>query len=837
MSSLAIDHPSAGTEEVLAKVLADIVGVERVSVDSHFFDDLGADSMVMARFCARARKQAALPSISIKDVYRHPTIRGLASALDAVVPSPVPAPLPASSPVAPEVIEPAGSAQYLLCATLQSLSLFAYAFLLELALVEGYDWVSAAKGWADIYSRSVLFGGALFVGLCMLPILAKWTLIGRWKKQQIRLWSLAYVRFWVVKTLIRLNPLVLFVGSPLYVLYLRALGATIGKDVVIFSIHVPVCTDLLTIGDGAVIRKDSHFAGYRARVGLIETGAISIGQDAFVGEMAVLDIDTSLGDGAQLGHASSLHAGQSIPAGMHLQGSPARQRTSVDYRAIAPRNVGTLRKLVYTLVQLSGTLLLVAPLAVGGVLLLLPLATELGVPTGPGAAMPSVGLVLVEALAVSFALMFGWMIVNLLLVMTVPRALNAFIKPDEVYPLYGLHYWAHRAIASLTNSAFFLRLFGDSSYIVPYLRALGYDLSKVQQTGSNFGSNVKHDTPYLVTVGTGTMVADGLSIINADYSSSSFRLSRVVIGAESFIGNDVAFPSQARTGDNCLFATKVMVPMDGPVRSGVGLLGSPAFEIPRTVERDHKFDHLAQGDEFRRRLAAKDRHNAVTIGFFLLASWILAFELVLIAWVAEDLHQALGASAIALALVLSLVLSIFHGALVERLSTRFRPLEPRHCSIYDPQFWSHERFWKLAVPHGLLGIIDGTPFKPLVLRFLGARIGRRVFDDGNACTEKTMTSIGDDSVLNAGSVIQPHSQEDGSFKSDRIAIGARCTVGTAALVHYGVTMGDGATLAPASFLMKGGEVPAGSTWGGNPAAEIQGVQGAAANLAGARRPQ
>ena len=31
--------------------------VERVSVDSNFFDDLGADSMVMARFCARVRKR------------------------------------------------------------------------------------------------------------------------------------------------------------------------------------------------------------------------------------------------------------------------------------------------------------------------------------------------------------------------------------------------------------------------------------------------------------------------------------------------------------------------------------------------------------------------------------------------------------------------------------------------------------------------------------------------------------------------------------------------------------------------------------------------------------
>ena len=81
-------------------------------------------------------------------------------------------------------------------------------------------------------------------------------LVGRWRPRQIRVWSLAYLRFWVVKTLIRANPLALFVGSPLYVLYLRALGAKVGRGVAIFSRNVPVCTDLLTIGAGTVIRKD-----------------------------------------------------------------------------------------------------------------------------------------------------------------------------------------------------------------------------------------------------------------------------------------------------------------------------------------------------------------------------------------------------------------------------------------------------------------------------------------------------------------------------------------------------------------------------------------------------
>src|ERR1700754_3012072 len=76
------------TERGLADVLADVMHVDRVPLDSHFFDDLGADSLVMAHFCARVRKRADLPSVSIKDVYRNQTVRSLAKALTPDAPAP-----------------------------------------------------------------------------------------------------------------------------------------------------------------------------------------------------------------------------------------------------------------------------------------------------------------------------------------------------------------------------------------------------------------------------------------------------------------------------------------------------------------------------------------------------------------------------------------------------------------------------------------------------------------------------------------------------------------------------------------------------------------------------
>jgi len=259
-----------------------------------------------------------------------------------------------------------------------------------------------------------------------------------------------------------------------------------------------------------------------------------------------------------------------------------------------------------------------------------------------------------------------------------------------------------------------------------------------------------------------------------------------------------------------------MVPLDGEVRRGTGLLGSPAFEIPRSVQRDRSLDHLAHGEELRRRLAAKNRYNAGTIATYLLSWWMFSFGVTVLGYAAVAVHDSVGPAAIALAAVLALAFAAVHFTLVERLSTGFRDLAPRFCSIYEPYFWWHERFWKLAWQPLIL---DGTPFKSLVWRLLGVRIGRRVFDDGAIIMEKTLTTIGDDCTLNARSIVQPHSQEDGSFKSDRIVIGAGCTLGIGVVVHYGVTMGDGAVLAADSFLMKGEEVPPHAYWGGNPARE------------------
>ncbi len=806
---------TAGVERIFAEVLAGVLRVDRVSVDNHFFEELGADSLVMAHFCARVRKRGNLPPVSMRDVYRYPTVRSLAAALADVAPVGATPPVAAAS----EAPTPTSTREYILCGALQALFFLAYSYAAIVAIKECYKWVSVGSNTVGIYLRLIVATSSVFLVVCAIPIAAKWVLVGRWKAQRIRLWTLAYVRFWIVKTLIRSSPAArLFIGTPLYSLYLRALGAKIGPRVVIFSRRVPVCTDLLTIGAGTVIRGEALFSGYRAQAGRIETGPVTLGRDAFVGERSVLDIHTSIGDRAQLGHASALHSGQAVPAGERWHGCPA-QRTEVNYVRVAPARCGTLRRAAYSAAILLLVLLLYLPLVPVGLSLAMGLASSSAEALDPTASAGTLWGVALEALLLSLALFCGLAFIGLLLNVAVPRVFSLFLRTDTIYPLYGLHDAAHRAIARMGAMKFFTFLFGDSSYIVHYLQWLGYHLAPVVQTGSNFGIEVGHGNPLLCSVGSGTMVADGLMLVNTEVSSSSFRASRALVGPNNFVGNDVTYPAGGRTGENVLLGTKVLVPLDGKIREGVGLLGAPCFEIPRSVERDSGFDHLRSGEALRRGLAAKNRYNLRTICIFLLTRWAGVFLFAVLYLAALELYDKLPHAVTAVFFALSLAVPAVYFALVQRGLEALRPVRPTICSIYHPDFWSVERLWKVHPIH-FLHAFDGTPFKSALWRLMGVRIGRRVFDDGAHISEPTLTAVGDESVLNYRSKIQCHSQEDGTFKCDRTTVGAGCTIGAGAFVHYGVTMGEGAVLAADSFLMKGEDVPARARWGGNPAREM-----------------
>ena len=111
----------------------------------------------------------------------------------------------------------------------------------------------------------------------------------------------------------------------------------------------------------------------------------------------------------------------------------------------------------------------------------------------------------------------------------------------------------------------------------------------------------------------------------------------------------------------------------------------------------------------------------------------------------------------------------------------------------------------------------GTPFRGMLLRAMGMKVGAKLFDCSSSIHECSLTEVGDYANLNEGCVLQAHSLEEGVFKSDYIRLGNRCSLGPGALVHYGVSTGDDIVLDADSFLMKGEILDSHTEWCGNPA--------------------
>jgi non-ribosomal peptide synthetase-like protein len=822
--------PRTETERVLAAALTEVLKVERASVEDNFFHDLGAHSLLMARFGAEIRKRLKTSAVSMQDIYLNPTVEKLARHLDSL---PAEAPGQGEPESRREPFHVPSDLAYYGCGALQLAWILGWAALGLWVLVTGVRWTYAAMpDLGATYLRVVAFAVGLWLLFSAIPVAAKWLLVGRWKPEAIPIWGLRYFRFWAVKTLIRGAPVAQF-GGPLYNLYLRLLGAKVGANAVIQSALVPVCTDLISVGPNTILRKDSLVLGYKAQANYIHTGPVHVGANVFVGEASVLDINTAMEDDTQLGHSSSLHEGQRVPRGKHYHGTPARE-TEADYCPVDPRVCTPLRRYTYAVVVLAATFAL-TPLPVLAVYAEFPDWYQSAGGAGFASEAPGQALLLLAARTLLASLLgfFGAVALGALGIGVVPRLLNLFLETDKTYVLYGVHYFLQQVVARLSNSAFYNRLFGDSCGVVHYVRWLGYKLNTVVQTGSNFGEDQKHDNPLLCDIGSGTMISDGLRMVNATTSSSSFKLGTVKIGDQNYLGNYVRYPAGGKTGVNCLIGTKTLVPVDGPVRENVGLLGSPCFEIPRAATRDREMSRMDDATR-RERLRAKNRYNFVTAVLFLLKTWFLFFAVSLSALVALVYYPRYGMVSVFGGAAFAFAFAVLWGWFVERASLGFGRLKPQIALALDRYYWFHERHWHLFGLTGIAAAFAGTPFKNLFSRLEGVRMGKKVFDDGVRWTEYTLIEVGDYANLNVLSVVWPHSLEEGVFKSDYIKIGAGCTLGSGSLTHYGVVMGDRVVLEPDSYLMKGEILDPGTTWRGNPA---RAVGGPAAPGAGRQAPE
>ena len=191
--------PTTPTERLLCRAFQQTLGLKEVSIDGDFFNEYGAHSLLMARFCARIRQLSPATRVAMRDVYANPNIRRLARAIDSAK-----LPTPPTRDIGPE--HRPTLAAYYGCGLAQRVVYLLAGAIGVWILRLGLEWTYAAHSPPMLYGRALAIVSAWFFGHNALAIAVKWLLLWHARRQVIALWSLAYLRFWVVRLAVRSAP-------------------------------------------------------------------------------------------------------------------------------------------------------------------------------------------------------------------------------------------------------------------------------------------------------------------------------------------------------------------------------------------------------------------------------------------------------------------------------------------------------------------------------------------------------------------------------------------------------------------------------------------------------
>ena len=799
-SATAEAPPTTPLEHELVGAWQAVFGQENLSVEADFFLDLGGHSLFAAMVISRLRQNPALRHLSIADLYANPTIRTLARHIEARP--------RASAAGSVRAVEPLrhGHRRVLTAGALQFLLLYilfgVLSFPLAMVLPRIHDWPLPLNLAAAFLSLAAM----VLLGSLMLPVAAKWLLIGRFRAGVYPLWGWYYCRWWLVQKALALSPMSLLAGSPLLPVYARLLGTRIGRGCHIGTarLHVP---DLLEIEDGASIGYDAELQPYVVEGGYLHLAPVWIGAGAFVGAKAVVLADARVGRGARLAEQSLLVSSQTIPNGEDWAGSPAQPLRDSDplldameSRPTPPSAWSPWLLAGYATGAVLLAFLPILALVPGAVLLVWTVVTY-GL-VWEVAAIPADGLLFVLATCALVAAIKR---------VAMPQA-HAGIYP--IHSFFALRKWmADQVIARsllLTNTLY------STLYTPPWLRLLGARIGQRSEV-----STVSHFDPDLLVLRDESFIADMASIGLATFHKGYMALQPTEVGCRTFVGNAAVVQGDTHLGDNSLIGVLTM-PRARQVDPGTSWLGSPAMFLPRRQE-SQPFDETVT---FRPSGALVACRLAIEFFRVILPATLLNLAGLLVILVGNLLGGWLGVlplTAILPTLYLgsALLVTLTIAGLKWLVVGRYRPrVEP----LWSHFVWRTELITGLyesaAVPV-LLAWLAGTPWLAPLLRLFGARIGRRVYLDTTFLTEFDLVRVGDDAAIGHSTSLQTHLFEDRVMKMSNVTVEPDCSVGCRAVVLYDAQLGAGTSLDALSLVMKGEVLPASSRWQGIPARLVE----------------
>jgi non-ribosomal peptide synthetase-like protein len=644
-----------------------------------------------------------------------------------------------------------------------------------------------------------------------LAIIGKWLIAGRLAAGRYPLWGWTYFRWWLADRLIEGAPAYLLSGSPLMVWWLRALGARIGRHVMIGNVTLRA-HDLLHIADGVSIGNAVNLENARVEQGELHLGHIVLEAAANVGSCAVLEGNTRLGPGAQLDGQSALGDGEEIPPGRCWSGSPAADCGPAERHEWPARpRLSRWRQGAECIFYPAGVLL-TATLFFMPVFPSFMLVDWLDSHASWAPEQPLVQL------AKYFLLAFpgtALLIVGTLLGSALLRwALLPRLQAGR-WSVHSRVYYSRWLVNQIQESSLNILHGVYATVYAPFwYRLLGAKVGRHAEISTAQGL-----VPDLLTLGDDSFIADAVMLGDEQLAGGWMSIQPTVIGRRSFVGNGAFIPDGTRLPDNVLIGVHARAPDNAQMQPGDTWFGSPPIRLPAREQLAGFPESLTFRPSTSRRLgrALVEACRIIAPHALLIA---VGYTLVLnIMPLAEAGRWREVAAALAVAgSLFGLGTFLFVAALKWLLVGRYRQ---RALPMWSPFVWRSEAVTSLyegiAVPN-FMRYLRGTPWLPLALGALGCRIGRQVYLDTTDLTEFDCVSIGDESEINALACPQTHLFEDRIMKIDRVTIGRRVYMGPRSAVLYGAEVGDNVRLGPLTLVMKGESLPPGSRWRGCPAA-------------------
>jgi non-ribosomal peptide synthetase-like protein len=804
------DTPRTPAEEALFAALAKLFPGQPVVRRADFFSDLGGHSLFAARLASALRADPRFAHITVHDIYQNRKV-GLIAEVLGQRREPVMA-------VDTRWVAPSwhkrwtcGAAQAVVIPGLVALHMAQW-----MAPFFTYHFFTGDPD--DSMALAIAASVAAYLLATLLAfavaIAGKWLILGRLKAGRYPLWGMTYYRWWLADRLIEAAPTYLLSGSSMYAWWLRALGAKVGRDVIIGSMTLRV-PDLLTIGDGVSIGNAANFENARVEHGELRIGPITLEREACVGSYAVLEGNTHIGAYGHLEGQSALSDGEALPAGRIWKGSPARDVGVFDHtdRPARPA-VSGLRRVVEGGYFVFGALLITTlfflPVFPSFVLidwfddaerfpvlrssdLLFQLARYFIL------AFPATGVLIVCTALLSAGI--RWTVL--------PR-----LKPGS-WPVHSNLYCAKWLVNQIQESSLAVLHGVYATVYAPFwYRLLGAKVGRDAEISSALGL-----VPDMLTLGDETFIADAVMLGDDSIDGGWMSMRPTVISRRSFVGNGSYIPDGTTLPENVLIGVHSSAPANDAMKDGDTWLGSPPINLPAREQTSGFPEHLTYRPSPFRRLArglieafriVAPHAIVISVGYTVvlnimpLAS-VGQWGAVILYLTGAGLFYGVGAF-------------FFIATIKWTLMRRYRK-----CSMpmWTPFVWLSEGVTNLyegiTVPN-FLRYLRGTPLLPVALNFLGCHIGKGVYLDTTDITEFDCVTIGDYSELNALACPQTHLFEDRVMKVDYITIGKRVYMGPRSAVLYSAVVADNAKLGALTLVMKGEFIPAASSWKGCPAA-------------------